>query len=79
MKEYRSRNKERINEQCKIRSKIYYNENNEWIFGWEIDHIIPISSAKNKEEMISLCHYTNLQPLWHIDNMIKGNKIIKEK
>lgn len=42
--------------------------------GWDIDHIIPLSSAKTKEEMIKLCHYTNLQPMWHIENIKKGNK-----
>jgi hypothetical protein len=41
---------------------------------WEIDHIIPASSAKTKEELIKLCHYTNLQPLWSIDNIKKGKK-----
>jgi hypothetical protein len=30
---------------------------------WDIDHIIPISSAKTKEDIIRLNHYTNLQPL----------------
>ncbi len=42
---------------------------------WEIDHIIPLSSAKTEQEMYELCHYTNLQPLWRIDNIKKGNKI----
>jgi hypothetical protein len=42
---------------------------------WHIDHIVPLASATNKEEMIKLCHYTNLQPLWAIDNIIKGGKI----
>ena len=44
--------------------------------GWEIDHIIPLSSAKTEAEMVALCHYTNLQPLWKIDNLRKGNKLI---
>jgi hypothetical protein len=45
-------------------------------FGWHIDHIIPLSSAKTKEEIYKLCHYTNLQPLWWQDNIEKSNKIL---
>jgi hypothetical protein len=41
-----------------------------------IDHIIPLSSAKTNEEILILCHYTNLQPLWLEDNLKKGNKIL---
>ena len=43
---------------------------------WHIDHIIPLSSAKTEEEMFNLCHYTNLQPLWIIENLKKSNKLI---
>lgn len=43
---------------------------------WHIDHIKPLSSAKTYEELISLCHYTNLQPLWAKDNISKGAKIL---
>jgi hypothetical protein len=42
---------------------------------WHIDHIIPLSSAKTEEELNKLCHYTNLQPLWALDNFKKGNKL----
>ena len=42
---------------------------------WHIDHIIPLSSAKNEEDLIVLCHYRNLQPLWKKDNLSKGDKI----
>lgn len=41
---------------------------------WHIDHIIPLSSAKTISEVISLCHFTNLQPLWAKDNLRKGKK-----
>ncbi len=45
-------------------------------YGWHIDHIIPLASAKTEEELKSLCHYTNLQPLWAKENLSKGAKII---
>lgn len=44
---------------------------------WHLDHIIPLSSAKTEEELYELCHYTNLQPLWAVENMKKGNKIVE--
>lgn len=56
---------------------------------WEIDHVIPIHSANNIEDIIKLNHYTNLQPLFitteiaesfgyidQIGNRNKSNKII---
>lgn len=42
---------------------------------WSIDHIIPISSATTLEEVKKLNHYTNLRPMWHIDNIKKRDKI----
>lgn len=41
---------------------------------WQIDHIIPISSASTDEEVYKLSHYTNLQPLCSRVNLEKGNK-----
>ena len=46
---------------------------------WHIDHIIPLSAAKSQEELIALSHYTNLQPLWAMDNLKKGGKIISNE
>ena len=42
---------------------------------YHIDHIIPLSEAKTEEEVIKLCHYTNLQLLTPADNLSKSNKI----
>lgn len=41
---------------------------------WHIDHIKPLSLAVTEDELIELCHYTNLQPLWAKDNISKSNK-----
>ena len=38
---------------------------------WEVDHIIPIKSAKNEEELIAILHHKNLQPLWKEENSTK--------
>lgn len=43
---------------------------------WHIDHIKPCSKfdlSIEKEQRICF-HYTNLQPLWAIDNLKKGNR-----
>lgn len=43
---------------------------------WDLDHIIPISSAKTEEDIIRLNHYTNLQPLCsYYNRFVKRNKI----
>lgn len=45
---------------------------------WHIDHIKPLSLAKNKKEAEKLCHYTNLQPLWAVENIKKGATYAKK-
>ena len=52
------------------------NWDNNTLHGWHVDHIIPLASAKTVEEVERLCHYTNLQPLWAIDNILKSDKLI---
>lgn len=42
---------------------------------WDIDHIIPLSSAQTEEDVYRLSHYTNLQPLCSYHNrFIKRDK-----
>ena len=46
-------------------------------YGWDIDHIIPISSAKTEEDVIRLSHHTNLRPLCSkINRDIKRNNLL---
>lgn len=44
--------------------------------GWHIDHVIPLSffDLSNREQFLKACHYTNLQPMWAVENIKKGNK-----
>ncbi len=41
---------------------------------WHIDHIKPLSLAQTEEDLIRLSHWSNLQPLWMVDNIRKGNR-----
>lgn len=41
----------------------------------DIDHIVPLSTASTEEDIIKLCHYSNLQLLKASDNRSKQNKI----
>jgi len=43
---------------------------------WHIDHIIPLATAKTEEDVYKLNHFSNLQPLWKLENLSKGKKII---
>jgi len=50
--------------------------NGELNYGWDLDHIIPISTAKTEEDVILLNHYTNFQPLCsYVNRYIKRDRL----
>lgn len=87
LKEYTSNYYIKNKENLKHKNKEYVKNNKENIskyngelnYGWDIDHIIPISSATSQQEILKLNHYTNLQPLCSYTNRyIKKDKLIYE-
>ncbi len=42
--------------------------NGELNYGWDIDHIVPLSSALNENDLLRLNHYSNLKPLCSYNN-----------
>lgn len=53
----------------------YGKYNGEFNYGWDLDHIIPVSSAKTEEEIYLLNHWSNFQPLCSkVNRDIKINK-----
>ena len=43
---------------------------------WHVDHILPlIAFSSTEEDLRKVWHYSNLQPLWAIDNLKKGDKV----
>ena len=54
----------------------YGKYNGEERYGWDLDHIIPLSSATTEEDIIRLNHYSNIQPLCsYVNRVVKRNKI----
>lgn len=49
--------------------------NGDFNYGWDVDHITPLASAKSPEDILYLNHYTNLRPLCsHVNRNIKRDK-----
>lgn len=52
---------------------VYTGEEN---ISWQLDHIVPMASAKTIEDVIRLNHYTNFQPLdSYVNQILKRDKI----
>ena len=47
---------------------------------WHIDHVIPLTkfNLQDRQQFLMACHYTNLQPLWAKDNMVKRNFSVED-
>jgi hypothetical protein len=47
---------------------------------WSIDHRVPLLGKQHGIDLLkashqrAACHYSNLMPLWHGDNLRKGNR-----
>jgi hypothetical protein len=63
-------------EELKLHIEKQFTEGMTWdnygINGWHIDHIKPLAMASTQEEIMASNHYTNLQPMWALDNLKKG-------
>ena len=46
-------------------------------YGWDIDHIIPLKTTMTEDDVITLCHFTNLQPLCsYINRDVKRSNLV---
>lgn len=41
-----------------------------------IDHIRPLATAGSEEDVLALNHHTNLRPMWALENIAKGAKVL---
>lgn len=70
-------------EQLKIYLESKFQEGMTWdnygTDGWHVDHIKPCDAfdLTDPEQQRKCFHYTNLQPLWAIDNLKKGNRVLE--
>lgn len=68
----------------KLHLELFWDEGMSWSnYGnkpgqWSIDHIKPLSlfDLTDRSQLLQAVHYTNLQPLWHVDNLAKSDNYI---
>jgi hypothetical protein len=53
---------------------------NKVVFSYgQIYFIMPLASDNTEEELYNLSHFTNLQPMWALDNIKKAPKLSNGK
>ena len=45
---------------------------------WHLDHIVPLAFDDNEKSVLILSHYTNFQPLWAKENILKNSEVSKD-
>jgi hypothetical protein len=57
-----------------------FNQNPSFILNKDnhLDHVIPISLAKTKDDVLALSHYSNFRPTTSVENIIKHNKVLPD-
>lgn len=62
----------------KLHLELFWDEGMSWNnYGeWHVDHIKSLASfdLTDRTQFLEANHYTNLQPLWEVDNLRKSNK-----
>ena len=53
--------------------------NGEENYGWDLDHIVPVSSAQCEEDIYRLNHHSNIQPLCSYVNRYVKRDIVDWK
>lgn len=43
---------------------------------WQVDHIIPISTARTVADVVALNQISNLRPMWAVENNAKKDKVL---
>lgn len=67
-------------EKFKLWLEMYWTDGMNWDNygkgGWVIDHVKPLASfdLSDRSQLLLACHFTNLQPLWELDNLQKSDK-----
>lgn len=69
-----SQSSKEYHKQCRLRNKIKVSEAKKANYLKNKQH--PPASANTEEEVVKLNHFTNLQTLWAVDNLVKGAKIL---